>query len=396
MRDLLGPGSVLGYCANVHAAHAFDDMMANLDRHAVAVRERLALDGPMGVGLWLPASVADEVERDRLAPRLRAFLEERGLLAFTINGFPFGDFHADRVKHAVYRPTWAEPARLQYTLSLARLLAELIPDDAEGSISTLPLGWPTDLPDGPAIEAAAANLRRLAEQLDDLERRTGRLVHVDLEPEPGCVLETSDDVAAFFDRRLYGRGVDDAVRRHLGVCHDVCHAAVMFEPQARAIDRYLAAGVSIGKVQLSAAVHAPFDALDPAARRAAVDQLRRFDEPRYLHQTRTGPDEPLVDDLSEALARIDPAGDDPPVTPWRVHFHVPLSLEGFGSLLTTRGEVVEALASLPTGGGRPRHFEAETYAWGVLPEALKRPTLAEGIADELAWVRDLAAGGGEG
>ena len=29
------------------------------------------------------------------------------LLPFTFNGFPYGDFHSERVKDAVYRPDWA-------------------------------------------------------------------------------------------------------------------------------------------------------------------------------------------------------------------------------------------------------------------------------------------------
>lgn len=386
MRDAVGPGTILGYCTNVHAAQSFDELLSNLDRHALAVKQRLSPERPMGVGLWLPASAAREVEHRGLDERLRDWLGERQLLAYTMNGFPFGDFHADVVKHRVYRPTWAEAERVEYTERLARLLATLVPEGGEGSISTVPIGWPSDVDNDAAVGAAAANLRRVAETLAEIEQRAGRWIHLDLEPEPGCVLDTAADVAGFFERRLLGGADEDRVRRHLGVCHDVCHAAVMFEPQAEAIARYRDAGVPIGKVQLSAAVHAPFDELDSAGRLEAIAQLRQFDEPRYLHQTNLGVDGPLVDDLPEALAGLAEGGDDAEPEPWRVHFHVPLFVERFGRLATTSGEVVEAMRLL-AGGGEVRHFEAETYAWGVLPESMRAATLDEGIAEELAWVR---------
>jgi hypothetical protein len=34
-----------------------------------------------------------------------------------------------------------------------------------------------------------------------------------------------------------------------------------------------------------------------------------------------------------------------------------------------------------------RHFEAETYAWTVLPSELRVDELAAGIAHELTWLR---------
>jgi hypothetical protein len=37
------------------------------------------------------------------------------------------------------------------------------------------------------------------------------------------------------------------------------------------------------------------------------------------------------------------------------------------------------------------HFEVETYAWNVLPEHLQRSDLAQGIADELLWFRNLVS-----
>ena len=65
-----------------------------------------------------------------------------------------------------------------------------------------------------------------------------------------------------------------------------------------------------------------------------------------------------------------------------MHFHVPVYLEGFGQLRTSQSGILETLRALR---GRCNHWEVETYAWGVLPEALRQPDLAAGIADEMRW-----------
>src|SRR5581483_5990677 len=169
----------------------------------------------------------------------------------------------------------------------------------------------------------------------------------------------------FFQEYLLG-GKDEApVRRYLRVCHDVCHAAVMFEPQAEVLGAYHAAGIEVGKVQVSAAVRLPLDALAPEERRAAVAQLAAFAEDRYLHQTvvRAGGAETFYEDLPQALAA-------PPEGEWRVPFHVPIYLERFGRLVSSQGDIRECLDAAVRLSG-VRHFEVETYAWGVLPEELR-------------------------
>jgi hypothetical protein len=395
MRDALGPGTILGYCTNVHAGATFEQTLANLDTHAVRVREQVCPGEPMGVGLWLSAAAARQVlEQDRNA-ELREWLGSRGLLAFTFNGFPHGDFHQPVVKFRVYHPDWSDDRRLAYTIDLANILANLLPEGAEGSISTLPVGWGGDFREAPEkLSAAGVRLRAIAAHLGRIDAERGRLIHLDLEPEPGCQLTTSRDLIEFFEQYLLTGDGEKTIRRHLRVCHDVCHAAVMFEDQAEVLERYRRAGIEIGKVQLSSAIRAPFDALDEDRKTACFRQLRSFAEDRYLHQTVIQPaassprSRVFVEDLPRALEMAE--RDATLYGEWRVHFHVPLYLERFGLVETTQQTVLECLAAIRDFSG-VRHFEAETYAWGVLPGELQVEDLAEGIAGELRWVRQQVA-----
>ncbi len=393
------------YCTNVHAGRNLAETLDQLDRFAPRIRELVAPDdapdAPIGLGLWLSASTARELRASGEARRIRDELLARGLRITTFNGFPYGDFHADVVKHDVYRPHWADPKRLEYTIDLAHVLVDLLPDDVrDASISTLPIGWGPEFAHegcGCSVGLAAAQLTSAAEALRGIEDRTGVRIHLDLEPEPGCVLDTSRDIVDLFDQAFRpSDGVDH--RRYLGVCHDICHASVMFEPQTAALRTYREHEISIGKIQISSAIEIDFDAIDDPEERARVLQIYRgFAEPRYLHQTsiRTG-HEPHFDvesfeDLSLALDNH--AERSVPTGLWRTHFHVPIFSGGLEGWSSTRPEIERCLASWPADSELPT-LEVETYAWDVLPSCMYAAGdsgLAGGIAEELRWLRGLLA-----
>jgi hypothetical protein len=356
----------VAYCTNVHPAEDLEGVLAQLERFAGPVRRSLQSDR-LGVGLWLAAPVARLLRREPDAvARLRDTLDRLGVEVVTFNGFPYRAFHAPVVKRAVYRPDWTRPERREYTLDLAWLLAQLLPDDVtEGSISTLPFGWRVGWTEQHAAAARAA-LAAVAVELEQLWQGSGRRVRLAIEPEPGCVIETTAQAITALD------GLDPA---WVGVCLDACHMAVQFE-EPEVVKRSLqVAGVPVVKVQAAAALRAA---------RGDSTELDGFVEPRFLHQTRVRTMTGVVgvDDLDEALA-----GGLPPGGEWRVHFHVPVHMDGGR---TTQRELRELLACL-LGGPRALtgHVELETYTWSVMPGAL-RPVddaaLVDGLTRELRWL----------
>ena len=90
-----------GYCTNVHAGATLDVTRANLEQHAVAVKQRYSPDRPMGVGLWLSAKAAEELVRSGGEGEFAEWLAVRGLVPYTLNGFPYGDFHQQVVKQLI-------------------------------------------------------------------------------------------------------------------------------------------------------------------------------------------------------------------------------------------------------------------------------------------------------
>lgn len=379
----------IGYCGNVHPAVSVDQLIDNLNRHTAQVRKELGVTEAMPFGIWLSAQALEQLQTPETLTQLQQVLDRNSLVPFTVNGFPFGDFHQSVVKQAVYLPDWTDDRRLDYTLRLADLHHRLLPVGAVSTISTLPLGWPTDgCRDEVFLQRCAENLRSLAIQLDRRYQQTGRLHMVCIEPEPGCVLDCCQDIVDFFQQHLLPPEASQRslVRTHIGVCHDICHSAVMFEPQDEAMSAYVDAGITIGKIQVSSAVEVDFDSMDDRQKQTAMTRLAAFSEPKYLHQTSVRFSDGRRDfftDLPDALIANDGDG------VWRIHFHVPIFYQGDGMIGTTGNCIAECLDALERYSVPVQHFEVETYAWPVLPPGIFDGSLNEGIAQEIRWFKEL-------
>ena len=392
----LGAGVHLTYCTNIHPGESWADVRANFDRYVVGVRDRLRPDGDFGVGLRLSARAAAELAEPAVLDEFRSFLARSRMYVFTLNGFPYGTFHGARVKEEVYLPDWRDPERLRYSNQLADLLLALLPDDPtlEGSVSTVPGAYKPALGGPQDVARMVEHLLRHVAHLVALRMRSGRLIALALEPEPHCFLETIDEVIAFFRDELHGPA---AVRRlmelahldqaeaaralhdHLGICLDLCHAAVEYEQAADCIRRLRQAGIRVLKMQISAGLRLP--SLAPAALQA----LARFDDSVYLHQVvQQGPAGlTRFADLPEAFASLT---GNTAEHEWRVHFHVPIFLDRLAPFASTQPFVREVLA-LHREHPVSAHLEVETYTWAVLPEPFRSGTVDEAVSRELAWVQ---------
>jgi len=387
----------LSYCTNVHPARSLSDVRNDLARYTAVIGQRTGR--PLAAGLWLQASVVQElIDQPAQVPELRAELERLGLCCYTLNAFPYGDFHSPRVKDQVYLPDWSDPRRLSYTLQCAQILAGLLPNTAdpiEGSISTLPLGFKGFSHTHPPghQDVCIQALLEATLRLDQLSRETGRLIRLAIEPEPFCLLETTAEAIAFFDRLFQtaeDRGQLAVAQRHLGLCYDVCHQAVEFEDVAESIRQLHAKGIRINKVHITCAI----ELTNPAENAEGRTALAQYVEQRYLHQTlarRTDGNILRQVDLTGNLA-LTPSPEFLTADAWRIHFHVPVNLDTLGhGLRTTRAELVKALAEVARLPYAP-HLEVETYTWPVLPgtQAESRDEqIIAGLARELISTHDL-------
>ena len=379
----LNAGLHLAYCTNVHRGETWAETFESLKNYTLRVRERVCPNQPYGIGLRLGNRAAHELREPTALLEFRRWLDQHRCYVFTLNGFPFGQFHGARVKEQVYEPDWTSPERLAYTNLLFDLLSQLVPSGIEGSVSTLPGSYKGFSLHADELKAIRNNLWHCVEHIARVSAQTGRKLHLGLEPEPLCLLESSGETLQFFDRMRAEHPRDPRLAEHLGVNYDTCHFAVEFEEPQNALNCLRQHGIKISKIHLSSALK-----VRPTIEARAA--LAGFAEDIYLHQVvvcRSDGQRFIYHDLPEALTGEpqEPPDAEPQVSEWRIHFHVPLHCPPSPPLDNTADHLLGVLDLLGADPTWCSHLEMETYTWEVLPPELKTDDVVDQLVAEYDW-----------
>jgi hypothetical protein len=393
----------LSYCTNIHSGESWMDHFEAIKKNFTIIKKEVSPGQPMGIGLRLSNSASTDLLDPDTIQIFKDWLNDHEAYVFTMNGFPYGDFHHAIVKDQVHAPDWTSQERLDYTIRLFKILAELLPEGMEGGISTSPLSYrhwfSTKELSEEAKNRATRNIILVAEQLYQFKLRSGIQMHLDIEPEPDGMLETGAEFIAWYENILIPMAksilasslnineseVEACIKKHICLCYDVCHFAIGYEQHSQVLKQLDKKGIRTGKIQISAALKADMPA-DINSRVGIAEAFSKYNEPTYLHQVvgRNG-DQSLIRyrDLPEALAD----SLNPMVNEWRAHFHVPVFVEDLQLLRSTQSDIVEVL-NIQKNMPFSDHLEVETYTWEVLPEPLKMP-IDQSIIRELNWVKGL-------
>ncbi len=392
----------LTYCSNIHAGESWSDHFAALKKYFPSVKKNISPDMPMGIGLRLSNEASLDLIRDEQLAVFSTWLKENDAYVFTMNGFPYGGFHHVRVKDQVHTPDWTTTDRVNYTIRLFRILEKLLPAGMDGGVSTSPLsyrhwfGSPDSLKT--ARQKATNNILLVAEELFRIQKKSGKWLHLDIEPEPDGILESGAEFIDWYENELLPAGhamftaklnissteVTALLKAHIRLCYDVCHFAIGYEDQEETIRQLKQKGIGIGKIQISAALKGVF--AEGSEREAIRQAFSTYNEPVYLHQVVARKKDGRLQHYPDLDQALDEA-DDPDSREWRAHFHVPVFAGQFGILESTQSHIRQIM-EIQKNSPVTRHLEIETYTWEVLPPFLKL-ALGESITRELQWVMEL-------
>ena len=393
----------LSYCTNIHSGESWKDHFKALKNNFPNIKEQVCRDQPMGIGLRLSNSASKDLLNEDSLEEFKSWLTDNNAYVFTMNGFPYGDFHHAVVKDKVHAPDWTSNQRVEYTIRLFKILARLLPAGMEGGISTSPLSYrfwhPTNELFQKAMLTATQNIIGLAEELIRIRQNSGIMMHLDVEPEPDGVLESGAEFILWFENvliplaksilpgrlQITEKEAEVLVKEHICLCYDVCHFAIGYESHNEVLELLVKSGIRVGKIQISAALKADMPA-DMELRTGIAEAFSIYNESTYLHQVvARKEDGHLVrySDLPEALKDYS----NPLVKEWRAHFHVPVFIKDLGMLQSTQTDIVELL-TVQKNKPFTDHMEVETYTWEVLPDSLKVP-IDQSIVRELNWVKQI-------
>ncbi|QHG16000.1 metabolite traffic protein EboE [Nostoc sp. ATCC 53789] len=391
----------LTYCSNIHPGESWLEVFDNLKKYIPELKSRLSPTEPFGIGLRLADVAAKELLESNNLAKFQAWLTQEDLYVFTLNGFPYGGFHRQVVKDQVYAPDWSTQERANYTLNLAHILASLLPQGLDGGISTLPLSYkPWWVKDQASFETvlkkSCLNIASVVVEMIRIGEQTGKILHIDLEPEPDGLIENTSEVIDFYQNWLLPIGgnylseklnieqnlAEAKLLEHVRICYDTCHFSVEYEEPQSVFARLQSAGIKIGKIQISAAIKVKMPA-DVEKRSLIVERLRPFAESTYLHQVierRSDGTLHHYPDLITALPHLEQSL----AEEWRTHFHVPIFIHDYQILQSTQDDIATVLHLLQTNNACS-HLEIETYTWDVLPSEMKIDMLTS-IQREYEWV----------
>lgn len=390
----------LSYSTLVHSGDTWDEMNQSLRTFVPKVKARISPDSNFAVSLRISAESARTLtESAAERESLKNFLESEGLYVYTVNAFPYGPFKGGPVMERVYEPDWTTQDRVDYTNSIADILAEISPDGVNPSIQTAPLAFKPNVSGEEYVRQFTRNIFKVIAHLRKLEETTGKRVKLAIEPEPACYLETTDETVTFFKERIFSAAgiaelaevaecpiseAEGAARRYLGIVFDIGHQSVGFENITDSLTKIRNAGIPIFKLQEAASLWVQELTLEK------IESLRRFTDTIYLSQTSLKQNGKITKylNLGEALDAFEA---NPVPTEMRTHFHVPVFLEQIGPFKTTRFGVQEAL-KMHREQPLSDHLEIETYTWDVLPADLLHGDIIDNLCRELEFVRDELIG----
>ncbi|TKC07384.1 metabolite traffic protein EboE [Pedobacter frigoris] len=395
----------LTYCTNIHAGKNWDEDFNALKQNFPIVKQNVAPTAALGLGLRLSNTASLQLQNAAELELFKQWLQENDAYVFTMNGFPYGDFHHTIVKADVHAPDWTTDDRKDYTVRLFHILKSLVPEGMDGGISTSPLSYrhwfkaPEALKE--ATEKATLNIIEVIKVLASINNEQGLLLHLDIEPEPDGILETGREFIDWFEQYLLPIGIPEIknlfnttdqeaeaiIKQHLCLCYDVCHFAIGYEDHGAVLAELERKNIRVGKIQISAALKASLDG-SGEEKQQIKQSFTTFNEPTYLHQVVALQNDGGVkryQDLPEALDDFENEA----AKEWRAHFHVPISVHDIGLLQSTQSDISKVL-ELQKARPFTNHLEVETYTWEVLPEHLKLP-IAQSISNELNWVIDTLA-----
>lgn len=391
----------LTYCSNIHRGESWAEVYKALKTYIPKLKAQLAPNQAFGIGLRLSNTAAEELLQGKALKNFKKWLTTNQLYVMTINGFPYGGFHDQRVKEQVYAPDWTRVERRNYSLRLVKILAELTEPGGESGFSTSPLSYKPWLNARTTEEVyfqASIYLSEIVAEMVKIFQDSQKFIHIDIEAEPDCLIETSDEAIQYYLQWLIPIGkknlakllkiseeqAETYLRQHVQICYDICHSSVEYEDAARVFQQFQDAGIRIGKVQVSAALKCKLPN-EKNVRQKYIQFLSQFNDPVYLHQVIKRYDDGRLEhheDLTDEV--LTTTLEETQSEELRTHYHVPIFSNKYDLLESTQNDIVKVLKLLQKNKAA-RHLEIETYTWEVLPNTLKLDMLSS-IQREYEWI----------
>ncbi|QQG46733.1 MAG: metabolite traffic protein EboE [Candidatus Azosocius agrarius] len=382
------------YCTNIHNGEFWKDILYVLKFHSRKLRNILLNYDAFGIGLRISNFAVLDLNKFSYILELKKWLMCNNFYIKSLNGFPYGFFSSNYIKDDVYFPNWSNFNRYLYTRRLILFFSVILGKYNNGGISTVPISYKYFVYNfiyNNVYIKSVKYLCNLIILLFNVYFNKKILLHLDVEPEPDCVVSNTSDFIFFFKKWLisrceiylvlffpfYKKNVIFSIFDYIKICFDFCHSAVQFETLKQSFNSIFIFDVNFGKFQISSALKLDLKFYNN------INIFSYLPETPYVHQvignTFYG-DIITYKDISLSFLFLYKKN----FMEYRVHYHVPIFLEFYGIFESTQKYIIDIINFIKNKKGNFL-FEIETYTFDILPCYLKLNVLYS-LKREYEWL----------
>lgn len=358
----------LMYCSNIFKVKKLRDLIKSLTIYTEIIKEK-----KVALSLCLSNALAIEMEKKKSINFFKKWLKKKNATLYSINGFVYKNFHKKNIKSNIHYPDWTSNLRFNYTKKLIKILNRFLPKCKTGSISSSPIsydGWINYKYKDYVFFKSAKNISKILLHLMNIKKK---IIHLDIEPEPSCLINNFKMFIIFFKKwlipfarkylynlkKISGRKSDFLIKKYIRLCYDISHFSVNFENHGKILQILKKEKIKIGKVQISSALEINVFK-NIKIKENIIKNLAKISISPFLHQTveknkktiRIYNDLPNISNIffknTNSILRI--------------HCHVPIYKTQYKNIKTTINETRKVLKML-IKTKNIKHFEIESYTY---------------------------------
>lgn len=352
----------LTYCSNIFKEKNFDKLILKLSEYILFLKNKLNKK-EIGLGLCLSNRILNELFENNNFVYFKKWCKENCVYISSINGFVFKSFHKKKIKEFIYYPDWTSKKRIIYTKKIINMLNFFDNKLNDFSISTSPISfkkWINNKNKKYIYFISSFNFLPVINYLEDIYKIKNKLIHIDIEPEPGCFIENIKDYIYFYDFWLFPilnffLKIDKAVlKKYINLCYDICHFSVNYNNHLDIIRLIINNGIVIGKIQVSSALE--IFSLD----KNVIEGLSFLSKSKFLHQNSYLNENKIKKNLDLHYLfynNFESA---------RIHCHMPLYIDFYKDGIKTTAYETKNILYYLLKNFSTKHIEIETYTYDML------------------------------
>lgn len=376
----------ISYCSNIFKNNNLDSLFNSLSTYKNIYKKE-------NISLCLSNKIITDLNKTQNIKKIVCWQNRNKKYITLINGFVYKKFHQNKIKENIYYPDWTKEERVNFTKKLIFFAQKINKEKKKCGISTLPITYKLWIKKNEKynIKQCVNNLFKLIKILMQIKKYKKILIHIDIEPEPFCLLEKCEDFVIFFkswilpglinkiqsEIKIDKNDARKIITQHINLCFDSCHSAVMFENVKKSLNLIRKLKIKIGRIQVSSAIKIKNLTYQK------IKQLEFLRSSPFLHQSIMKTTELKLikqNDFKIKNMIIDN------IKELRIHCHVPINKRKLSKdIYTTQKELKNYIYDVLINGDT-KNLEIETYTYNIIYKNLNK---TNSMIKENKWLTDL-------